>query len=432
MKRNYFKTSMIGLAIFGAYALWALYNVFVPILLNKKFGLSASFVGFFMSLDNLAAFIIQPAVGAFSDKTRTRIGRRMPFILIGAPISALMFGLIPLASVLPLFLACTGAFMLSMAVWRTPAMALMPDITPSQNRSQGSAIVNMMGGIGSTVASITGAALFEKDPAFPFWGGAAITVLVVVLLFLVVKEPKTYSDSSSEPQQGIRESLRFILQSKDRSVLRIMLVVFFVYLCFTGVESFLSLYAVNRLGYDPAAASRLMGQFGIIFVLSCIPSGYIAGRLGRKPIVLAGITIWGLAFLAMFLLPIETLTIAIAPLGNLGMLTVFSLLLMAGGLAFALAPVNLLAMVMDVTTTSQVGTYLGVYYLFASFASLIGPNIYGWAIDLSGVNYNTMMLIEALFMATAFGLMLSVRRGEAVAQEPAIIAGESLSSPGNI
>ena len=102
MKRTYAKTALIGLAIFGAYALWALYNVFVPIILNKTYGLSASIVGIFMSLDNLAAFLIQPAVGAWSDRTRTRIGRRMPFILIGAPISALMFGLIPLTAVLPL------------------------------------------------------------------------------------------------------------------------------------------------------------------------------------------------------------------------------------------------------------------------------------------------------------------------------------------
>jgi MFS family permease len=431
MKRTYAKTALIGLAIFGAYALWALYNVFVPIILNKTYGLSASFVGFFMSLDNLAAFLIQPAVGAWSDRTRTRIGRRMPFILIGAPISALMFGLIPLTAVLPLFLACTGAFMLSMAVWRTPAMALMPDIMPSKYRSQGSAIVNMMGGIGSTVAAITGAALYEKDPAFPFWGGAVITLIAVSVLFFVVKET-TYRESSSEPALGVRESLRVITQSQDKSVLRIMLAVFFVYLCFTGVESFLSLYAVNHLGLDPAAASRLMGQFGVIFVLSCIPSGYIASRLGRRPTVLAGIALWGTAFLTMYLLPVETLRIGIMPLGNLGMMTVFSLLLMAGGMAFALAPVNLLAMVMDVTTTAQVGTYLGVYYLFASFASLIGPNIYGWAIDLSGVNYNTMMLIEAMFMAIAFGLMVSVRRGEAVADHQIPLASESLPTPGTI
>jgi maltose/moltooligosaccharide transporter len=106
------------------------YNAFVPLFLANRFDLDPRWIGFFMTLDNIAALLIQPPVGAWSDRLRTPIGRRMPFILIGAPVGALAFGLIPLAAALPLFVACTSTLLLSMAFWRTPVVALMPDITP--------------------------------------------------------------------------------------------------------------------------------------------------------------------------------------------------------------------------------------------------------------------------------------------------------------
>ena len=131
MKFNYGKIFLLGFGFFGTSVIWSVYNAFVPIFLANKFGLSAGMIGFFMTLDNIAALFIQPPVGAWSDRLRTPIGRRMPFILIGAPISALAFGLIPIAAVLPLFVAGTSTLLLSMALWRTPVVALMPDVTPS-------------------------------------------------------------------------------------------------------------------------------------------------------------------------------------------------------------------------------------------------------------------------------------------------------------
>ncbi|MBK9207046.1 MAG: MFS transporter [Anaerolineales bacterium] len=122
-----------------------MYNAFVPIFLSEKFGLSPIVVGFFMTLDNIAALFIQPPVGAWSDKLRSPLGRRIPFLLIGAPITAVAFGLIPLPAALPLFVACTSTLLLSAAFWRTPIIALMPDITPSEFRSQANGIINFYG-----------------------------------------------------------------------------------------------------------------------------------------------------------------------------------------------------------------------------------------------------------------------------------------------
>jgi len=154
MKFNYGKTFLLGFGFFGVSVIWMVYNTFVPVFLQNKFGLEAGWIGFFMTLDNIAALLIQPPVGAWSDRLRTPIGRRMPFILIGAPVGAVAFGLIPLAGILPLFVACTSSLLLSMAFWRTPVVALMPDITPSANRSQANGIINFMGGIGAIVATL--------------------------------------------------------------------------------------------------------------------------------------------------------------------------------------------------------------------------------------------------------------------------------------
>ena len=130
-----------------------------------------------MTLDNIAAFFIQPPVGAWSDRLRTPIGRRMPFILIGAPIAAVAFGLIPIAAVLPLFVACTSTLLLSMALWRTPVVALMPDITPSPFRSQANGIINLMGGVGAIIATWAAHSLYKMNQAYPFWLGSALMIV---------------------------------------------------------------------------------------------------------------------------------------------------------------------------------------------------------------------------------------------------------------
>src|SRR5512147_1292661 len=181
MKFNYGKIFLLGFGFFGVSVIWMVYNAFVPLFLANRFHIEPWLIGFFMTLDNIAALFIQPPVGAWSDRLRTPIGRRMPFILIGAPVGALAFGLIPLVSVLPLFVACTSTLLLSMAFWRTPVVALMPDITPSQFRSQANGVINFMGGVGTIIASLVGSTLYEINIAFPFWMGSVLVILAALL-----------------------------------------------------------------------------------------------------------------------------------------------------------------------------------------------------------------------------------------------------------
>ncbi len=419
MRFKYGKIFLLGFGFFGVSVIWATYNAFVPIFLSEKYGLQPALIGFFMSLDNIAALFIQPLVGAWSDRLRTPIGRRMPFILIGAPIGAIAFGLIPLAAVLPLFVACTTTLLLSMAFWRTPVVALMPDITPSQNRSQANGIINFMGGFGSIIAFLGGAALYDMNPAYPFWLGSVLVILAALLVFLFIREPKVIEDSHEEPPSLIG-SLKTVLTDPDRSALRVLLAIFFWFVAYNAVEAFFTLYAKNHLGLSESDGARLLGQLSLFFVLFALPAGYIGSRIGRRITILIGIVIMTLCLLAMYFSPIATLTTVLTKLPVLGVVPVVGLILMLAGIGWACININSLPMVVDMTTLARVGTYTGLYYLFSTSAAIFGPNVNSWIIQLSGNDYSATMIAAPFFMVLAFIMMVGVHRGEAAPQSEAI------------
>ena len=415
MKFNYGKIFLLGFGFFGVSVIWTVYNAFVPLFLANKFNLSPVFIGFFMTLDNIAALFIQPPVGAWSDRLRTPLGRRIPFILIGAPIGALAFGLIPLASILPLFVACTSSLLLSMAFWRTPVVALMPDITPSQYRSQANGIINLMGGIGTIIASLVGSTLYEINIAFPFWMGSVLVVLASLLVFIFIKEPKEYEESEKEP--NMFESLRELWTSEEKSGIRILLAIFFWFLAYTGIEAFLTLYATKYVGIPEGDAGRLLGHIGLFFVLFAFPAGILGSRLGRRVTISAGIILMALLIFGLFVLPPSTLAVSLTRLPVLGTIRVVSLLLMPAGIAWSLININSLPMVVDMTTASRIGTFTGLYYLFSTLSAIVGPNLNGLLVQMTNNRYNTIMLFSPIFLFVALFLMLGVRRGEATIEQ---------------
>ena len=440
MKFSYGKIFLLGFGFFGVSVIWGVYNAFVPIFLANKFGLEAAFIGFFMTLDNIAALFIQPPVGAWSDRLRTPIGRRLPFILVGAPITALAFGVIPLAAVLPLFVACTSTLLLSAALWRTPVVALMPDITPSEKRSQANGIINFMGGIGTIIALQTGGMLYRLSPSFPFWLGSALVIVAALIVFLFVREPKEYTRRGSvdaenpELQPNMIESLREVWNDEDRSGARILLAIFFWFLGYSAVETFFTLYAQEHLGINAGDGATLLSVFPLFFVLFAIPSGFIAARIGRRVAISMGLLLVSIILELFYLLPAGTLLAPISPLPLVGiplveggprMLTMAGVMLIFGGIGWAFVNINSLPMVVELTTAARLGTFTGLYYLFATLSAIIGPNVNGWAIQLSGNNYNVIMLIAPFFMLTALVLMLGVRRGEAISgQHHPLAAGQ--------
>jgi MFS family permease len=411
-KFNYGRIFLLGFGFFGVSVIWTVYNAFVPLFLANKFNLAPWLIGFFMTLDNIAALFIQPPVGAWSDRLRTPIGRRMPFILIGAPVGAIAFGLIPIAAILPLFVACTSTLLLSMAFWRTPVVALMPDITPSKYRSQANGIINLMGGIGTIIASLVGSTLYEINVAFPFWMGSVLVILASILVFIFIKEPKQFEDSEKQP--NMFQSLQEVIQDKDKSGIRILLAIFFWFLSYTGIEAFLTLYATRYLGIPAGDAGRLTGHMGILFVLFAIIAGILGSRIGRRVTISIGIILMAILIALIALLPSPILTTTLTKLPLLGTIRMLNVFLMGAGIAWSMININSLPMVVDLTTLARVGTFTGLYYLFSTLSAIVGPNLYGLIVQVSSGNYNAMMFASPIFLIVALVLMLGVHRGEAI------------------
>ena len=412
MKFSIGKTFLLGLGFFGVSVIWSVYNAFVPAFLEEKFLMAAGFIGVFMTLDNIAALFIQPAVGNWSDRLRTSIGRRMPFILVGAPVAAIAFIVLPMTTSLVLFFLAALALLLSMAVWRTPVVALMPDITPSKYRSQANGIINFMGGLGAIIAFLGGAKLYEMNPTYPFLLGAALVAISAVLVFIFIKEPKEYSTAPKDtPSLG--DSVKAILNDKDKSALRILLAIFFWFIAYNGIEAFFTLYTKNHLGLTISDGSRLLGQLSLLFVLFSLPAGYIGAAIGRRITIIAGILLMTACITVIYFLPISTLTTVLTKLPAIGEVPIVGLILMVIGIGWALININSLPMVVDMTDASRIGTYTGLYYMFSTLAAISGPMLYGLIVQLSGNQYNLLMMISPIALITAAVLTFGVKRGEA-------------------
>lgn len=410
---NVLKTFLLGFGFFGVSVIWGMYNAFVPLFLANKFGVRPGFIGFYMTLDNIAALFIQPLVGAWSDRLKTPIGRRMPFILVGAPIAALAFGIIPLAAVLPLFVASTVSLILAMAIWRTPVVALMPDITPSKYRSQANGIINFMGGLGGIIAFLIGSRLYDINQNYPFWLGSALVLIAALLVFAFIREPKVHEDQTTTQRVNLWESLKGILQEKEKSALRIFLAIMFWFIAYNAIEAFFTLYANKHLGLAESDGVRLLSQLSLTFVLFALPSGFIGSLIGRRNTISIGIVLMSACMLLMAILPVNVLTTVMFTAPILGTVPVVGLVLMVAGIAWACININSLPMVVDLTDALHIGTYTGLYYLFSTMAAIIGPNINGWLVELAGQRYFVIMYIGPIFMLLALLMIAGVRKGEA-------------------
>jgi Na+/melibiose symporter-like transporter len=419
-KLNYLKTFLLGFGFFGVSVIWGIYNAFVPLFLANKFGVRPGMIGFFMTLDNIAALFIQPAVGAWSDRLRTRIGRRLPFILVGAPIAAVAFGIIPLAAVLPLFVACTVTLILAMAIWRTPVVALMPDITPSKFRSQANGVINFMGGVGAIISFLIGSKLYDINKAYPFWLGSVLVILAAVLVFIFIREPKVYDENPQAERPNLLKSLKGILQEEDKSAIRIFLAIMFWFIAYNAIEAFFTLYANKHLGLPESDGARLLSQLSLLFVLFSLPSGFIGGKIGRRNTISIGIILMATCMLLMAILPKDFLIQLLFSLPILGEVPIVGLILMFAGVAWAFININSLPMVVDLTDAVHIGTYTGLYYLFSTLAAILGPNVNGWMVEFAGGDYSVIMFIGPVFMLLALLMIIGVRKGEAkTTPEPA-------------
>ena len=423
---KYSRIFLLGFGFFGISIIWALYNAYVPIFLQDTFHLSKTVTGFIMTIDNLFAVLLLPFLGALSDMTRTRLGRRKPYILLGAPSAAIMFALIPISRMyesLALFMGTIIFMNFFMALFRSPVVAFMPDITPSEKRSQANGIINFMGGLGALLAYFGGKALYDMNYAYPFYLGAAIMLLANLLVVLFVPEPGEYrvpgkklnirkllAETSHKSFGELKDNLKDVFASHERSLLAILLAIFLWFIAFNSLETFFTSYAKYYLGIEESTGAFMLGLFSLSFMIFAIPAGFIGARLGRRRTITLGLIIIIGILVGAYLVG-EGQKPESSSLSDPVVMT-FMGLFFVGGMGWAMVNVNSLPMVVDMTTEEKLGGYTGLYYFFSQAANLVAPPLAGAFLDLIG--YRTLIPFSIAFFILAAIAMQFVRRGDIV------------------
>ena len=392
-KLNYSNTFLLGLGFFCISITWSLYNSFVPIFLNKYIS-SAFIIGIIMTFDNIAAITLQPFFGALSDRTNTRYGRRMPYLLIGIPVSAAFFLLIPYEFSLISLIAIVMCFNITMSIYRAPTVALMPDLTPSPLRSKANGIINFMGGFGALLAYFVGSKIYDYDKHVPFMGTSLLMILAIIILYKAIKEPPAPALEDKE-SSGIISAFMEIISDKDKSALFILFAIFFWFIGYQGVEALFTLYGVKHLGIKESAAALTLGFFSFSFLIFAIPSGFIATRIGRKKTIKIGLIGLMIVFAAILFSKD---------------ITVIRGLMLIGGIFWAFVNINSYPMVVEMTTDNKIGAYTGLYYFFSSMSAILGPPLFGKLIDLVG--YGVLFIMALCFFLLAFICITYVKKGE--------------------
>ncbi len=416
MRRFYLTTFLIGLGFFTMGLMDPLYDTYVPIFLRTYID-KDSLVGAIMGLDNLFALALIPVVSAWSDRTHTRIGRRMPFILVTLPATAVFFAILPYATARSLFLLVAVIFLLNIfkQAARGPVVALMPDTVPGEYRSEANGVINTMGGIAAIVGTVGLARLMDLDTVLPVLGptkgrlpfpvAGFLVVLATVMLFAFVRE-KGYAKDPSEKRIPVLKSLKMILAGEERSALFILISLFFWFLAYQGVLPWVGVYTVDYLNVSEGTAALSAGMVGIAYAVFAIPSGIVAHKIGRKKII--RISLLAQVVLTVILYFHYPLTLG---LSRTFILISFWGTLFLFGIFWVSIITNSFPMLWQMASFGNMGIYTGLYYTFSQSAAIAAPIITGVIRDIT--NDRSIFLAAAIFMLTAFITMGFVKRGEA-------------------
>lgn len=390
------KTWLLGFGFFSISITWALYNAFVPLFLDK-FLTSTALIGFMMTIDNYFAIFLQPIIGRRSDRTNTRFGKRMPYLLIGMPLAALFGALIPWHTSLLTLLTFMVLMNLSMSLYRSPTVALMPDITPDRKRTQANGIINFMGGVGSIIAFGGGAILYERHHSLPFLSAAAITLVCLIILLAAIKEKRDSIAYMASPDQ--KRPLSAFRGEWNRPTLFLLGAIFFWFFSYQGVEALFTLYGTKQLGLTDGQASMSLAYFSLAFVAAAIPSGLLGNKFGKKRTIMAGVA--GLILIFALISFVDTLL-------------TLRILLLVGGIFWALININSYPFIVALGKEESIGTRTGIYYIASSLAAILSPPIMGLLIDW--FNYSVLFIIASGGMVMALLFLLGVKENGNTAQ----------------
>ena len=425
MKLDNKRTILTGFAFLSICAFWQMYNSIVPLILTNTFHLNETYSGAIMAADNVLALFLLPLFGAISDKTS--IGKRMPFILFGTGIAIILMNLLPLIdnsyAAAPStfktvsFVIVLGLLLVAMGTYRSPAVALMPDITPKPLRSKGNAIINLMGALGGVIylgvaavmypnSKVEGLAHVNYQPLFMVV--SAIMFVAIAILFLTIKEPKLVAEQQELEKQHPEWNLaeddgsgnETLPKPVKKSLIFLLSSICLWFIGYNAVETWFTTYVSQVMGQALGGASTclLIATGGA--VISYIPIGIIASKVGRKRTIMAGIILLASCFALGYFL-----TTAYSEI-NVIMFIVFALV----GLAWAAINVNSLPMVVEMCRGSDIGKFTGYYYTFSMVAQVVTPIVAGSL--MRHISYTVLFPYAALFVALSFVTMIFVKHGD--------------------
>lgn len=421
MKLNYKRTILIGLAFMSISAFWQVYDSIIPLILQNTFHLKETLTGTIMAADNVLALFLLPIFGALSDKTETRFGKRMPFIVVGTVLAVLFLMLLPVADRkqnLVFFMVALFAVLVSMGLYRSPAVALMPDLTPHTLRSKGNAIINLMGAVGGiyTLLMVKFLVGSEKRPDYAplFLSVAVLMVVAVAVLFVTIREGKIKAKVakevaeyearegvSTEPQepdevQAAPEHKGAMPKEVKRSMLFLLMSIFFWYVAYNAVTTAFSRYTQVVWGLEGGGFADCLMISVVVAILSYVPIGNVSSRIGRKKTILIGVVMmivsFGMAFFVTSYHPVINV--------------IFSIV----GIGWSAINVNSYPMVVEMSKDADVGKFTGTYYTFSMMAQIITPILSGFL--LQQLSYRSLFPYAVVFMIFAFFTMLQVHHGD--------------------
>ena len=431
LKLNNKRTILVGLAFLSICSFWQMYDNLIPLILKGTFHMDESLTGAIMAADNILALFLLPLFGGLSDRTSTRLGRRTPYILGGTAAAVVLMNLLPMLDnsyfhaaapfKLVSFVIALGLLLIAMGTYRSPAVALMPDVTPKPLRSRANAIINLMGAVGGVLYLGVSVALYPAEvtrgqvhvnyqPLFIVV--SLIMAASVAVLLLTIREPRLAEENRAlekrHPEWNlaqddgcggevlpgpVKRSLGFLLAS-----------IALWFAGYNGVTTWFSVYVSQVMGEGIGGTNTCLMVATVGAIAAYIPIGAAASRFGRKRTIQAGVILLAACFLAGFFMTRSSRAIT-AP-----MYVVFALV----GLAWAAINVNSLPMVVEMCKGSDVGRFTGYYYTASMTAQVITPVLAGTL--MKRVSYQILFPYAAFFVAMSFVTMLFVRHGDSRAE----------------
>ena len=408
MKLNYKRTILVGLAFFLISAFWQAYDTIVPLILTNKFDMEQTYSGIIMSLDNIFAVVLLPIFGTLSDKTVTRFGKRTPYITVGTVLAAVFLIILGFTPSLSLFVVVLLGCLLSMATFRSPAVALMPDVTVKPLRSKGNAIINLTGTAGGMIVLGLGIAFKTSTSGKTDFSSYLIAVSVLMIAALVaflftVNETEWAAEAEAEnakldaesPEAKEEKVIGKLSRGELTSLILILASVALWYIGYNAITSKYSVYASEVLKV-PYTVTLLVAQGAAI--VAYIPVGIVASKLGRKKTILAGVVMLATAFAAASFIK--------EGVNPIIMYMLFSL----AGIGWATINVNSFPMVVELAKNGDVGKYTGFYYTASMTAQIVTPILSGFLIDKIG--WHVFFPYAAIFAGCAFITMFFVKHGD--------------------